>query len=35
MKSLALVTSNDDLVTKQYCDNNFVKINGGGVQLTN
>ena len=27
MKSLALVTSNDDLVTKQYCDNNFVKIN--------
>ncbi len=29
MKSLAPINNDGDLVTKQYCDNNFIKINGG------
>lgn len=33
MKSLAPIKSNEDLVTKQYCDSNFIKINGGGISV--
>lgn len=29
MKSLAPIKDNNDIITKQYCNNNFVKINGG------
>lgn len=33
MKSLAPIKDNNDLVTKQYCESNFVKINGGGISV--
>lgn len=35
MKSLAPIKDNNDLVTKQYCDNNFIKIDGGGTLIQN
>ncbi len=35
MKSLSPIKDNNDLVTKQYCDSNFIKIDGGGTYCNN